>query len=103
MTEVERRPWNFTAPLSDMVKLQEEMMNVLLPQLENITPGSGCYLYEGDPYQPSWQETFCGVNHPRLRSIKGKYDPNDTFYATTAVGSDECDIESPGRLCRISA
>lgn len=40
------RPWNFTAPLSDMVELQEEMTNVLLPQLEAITPGSGCYLNE---------------------------------------------------------
>ena len=29
-----------------MVKLQEEMTNVLLPQLEALTPGSGCYLNE---------------------------------------------------------
>lgn len=40
------RPWNFTAPLSDMIKLQEEMTNVLVPALEAITPGSGCYLNE---------------------------------------------------------
>ncbi|KAL9133526.1 MAG: hypothetical protein Q9175_005292 [Cornicularia normoerica] len=55
-----------------------------------------------DAYQPNWQETFYGVNYPRLRSIKAKYDPNDIFYATTAVGSDGWEIESPGRLCRVS-
>lgn len=44
--DVGRRPWNFTAPLSTMANLQEEMTNVLLPQLENITLGSGCYLNE---------------------------------------------------------
>ncbi|KAM0797358.1 FAD/FMN-containing isoamyl alcohol oxidase MreA [Usnea florida] len=95
-------PWNFTAPLEDMVRLQAEMTNVLVPQLEAITPGSGCYLNEGDPYQPDWQETFYGVNYPRLRAIKAKYDPNDIFYGTTAVGSDEWELESPGRLCKVS-
>ena len=40
------RPWNFTAPLEEMVGLQQEMTNVLVPQLEAITPGSGCYLNE---------------------------------------------------------
>lgn len=32
-----------------MVKLQQEMTNVLVPQLEAITPGSGCYLNEVNP------------------------------------------------------
>ena len=61
------------------------------------------YVLQGDPYQPNWQETFYGVNYQRLRSIKAKYDPNDIFYATTAVGSDEWEIEGPGRLCRVSS
>ncbi len=43
---VSSRAWNFSAPLSDMVALQKLMTNVLLPQLETITPGSGCYLNE---------------------------------------------------------
>ena len=29
-----------------MIKSQEEMTNVLVPALEAITPGSGCYLNE---------------------------------------------------------
>lgn len=38
-----------TAPLSDMVALQKLMTDVLLPQLEILTPGSGCYLNEVIP------------------------------------------------------
>ena len=60
------RPWNFTAPLEEMVGLQAEMTNVLVPQLEAITPGSGCYLNEvsfaslsvsppGFPYPRCWE------------------------------------------------
>ncbi len=57
----------------------------------------------GDPYQPNWQETFYGVNYPRLLAIKDKYDPNDIFYATTAVGSDGWEAEIGGRLCKVSS
>ena len=50
-----------------MVRLQAEMTNVLVPQFEAITPGSGCYLNEvifllcsvspfEAPYQLFWEE-----------------------------------------------
>lgn len=46
---------------------------------------------------------FYGVNQQRLRSIRAKYDqPNEIFYATTAVGSDEWEIENPWRFCSVS-
>ena len=38
--------WNVSAPLSDMVALQEVMTKELLPPLEAITPGSGTYMNE---------------------------------------------------------
>ncbi|KAL9023674.1 MAG: hypothetical protein Q9196_007050, partial [Gyalolechia fulgens] len=87
-------PWDFEAPLSDMVALQRRMTDVYQPALEKITPGSGCYLNEGDPYQPDWQQTFYGANYQKLREIKRKYDPRDLFYATTAVGSEEWVVEA---------
>ncbi|KAL9003922.1 MAG: hypothetical protein Q9188_003238 [Gyalolechia gomerana] len=93
-------PWDFQAPLSDMVALQQRMTEVYIPALEKVTPGSGCYLNEGDPYQPNWQETFYGANYQRLREIKKKYDPDDLFYATTAVGSEEWVVQTGGHLCR---
>ncbi len=41
-----------------------------------------------------------GANYDRLLSIKKKYDPNDMFYATAAVGSDVWTVEANGRLCK---
>lgn len=61
------------------------------------------YVIQADPYQPDWQDTFYGVNYPRLLSIKAKYDPNNVFYATTAVGSDGWKADIGGRLCKVSS
>ena len=94
-------PWNFTAPWADMLALQKKMTNQYIPQLTAVSPDSGCYLNEADFMQPNWQKTFYGVNYERLRTIKAKYDPNDIFYAPTAVGSDEWVVAADGRLCKV--
>lgn len=56
---------------------------------------------QGDPFQPNFQETFYGVNYPRLRAIKAKYDPRSIFYGKTAVGSDEWEADVGGRMCNV--
>ncbi|KAL8698041.1 MAG: hypothetical protein Q9201_006788 [Fulgogasparrea decipioides] len=89
------------ASLSELYALQRKMTDEWVPQLEAISPGSGCYLNEADFLEPNWQETFYGANYKRLRAIKAKYDPVDVFYATTAVGSDEWVVEAPGKLCKV--
>lgn len=85
------------------IQAREKITNELVPQLENITPGSGAYLNEADPNQPDWQHAFYGDNYARLLSIKDKYDPDGLFYGLTAVGSErwEYRMETDGRLCRI--
>ncbi|KAL8968234.1 MAG: hypothetical protein Q9197_004986 [Variospora fuerteventurae] len=93
--------WNSTAPLSDMEKLQEDMTNKYIPPLKVLAPESGVYVNEGDWKDPDWQNAFYGGNYEKLKSIKAKYDPNNIFYATTAVGSDDWVIEAPGRLCSV--
>jgi hypothetical protein len=92
--------WDFTVPREKMVEKENELTNILIPQLEAVTPGSGAYLNEADFQQRNWQEDFYGSNYKRLRSVKKKYDPNDLFYATTAVGSEAWIVASDGRLCR---
>ncbi|KAL9009835.1 MAG: hypothetical protein Q9173_005170 [Seirophora scorigena] len=93
--------YNATGSLSDMIEKQEDMTNKYIPPLKALAPDSGVYLNEGDWRDPDWQKSFYGANYDRLKSIKAKYDPNDIFYATTAVGSDDWVVEAPGRLCRV--
>ena len=95
------RPWNFTAPVSDMIALQRKMTDEYIPLLKALTPGSGVYMNEADFREQDWQQTFFGANYGRLLSIKKKYDPKSIFYAPTAVGSNEWKVDSRGALCKI--
>jgi len=95
-------PWSFTAPWADMIALQDKMTYSIVPQIEAATPNSGAYMNEADFRQIGWKEKFFGSNYNTLLSIKKKYDPNDLFYAVTAVGSDVWNVASNGRMCRAS-
>ncbi|PQE07309.1 FAD binding domain-containing protein [Rutstroemia sp. NJR-2017a WRK4] len=72
----------------------------VIPQFERLAPGGGAYLSEGDFREPNWQHVFYGNNYDRLRAIKRRYDPDDLFYALTAVGSDSWSVRDDGALCR---
>jgi hypothetical protein len=91
--------WNFTQPLSHMQDVANEMTDRIVPYLEDITPGGGTYLNEGDFQLETWKEDFYGPNYNKLLSIKNKYDPKHIFYGKTAVGSDAWKVEADGRLC----
>jgi hypothetical protein len=56
---------------------------------------------EGDPFEPNFQKEFFGRNYDRLLRIKDKFDPEELFYARTAVGSDRWTERADGRLCRV--
>lgn len=91
--------WDFHAPFDEMLKVQDRLTAEVMPAFREITPGSGSYLNEGDYQLETWKEDFYGENYERLRAIKRKYDRDDIFYATTAVGSDEWKVSEDGRLC----
>ncbi|KAK4501696.1 hypothetical protein PRZ48_007505 [Zasmidium cellare] len=93
-------PWNFTAPWSQMVANANKMTDEFVPLLKEISPGSGTYINEADFQDPDFKEDYYGVNYDRLLRIKRKYDPNHTFYALTAVGSDYWGPQPDGRLCK---
>lgn len=75
------------------------MTDVLLPQLERLTPGGGVYLNEADFRQRDFQQAFYGGHYERLSAIKDKYDPDHMFYALTGVGSEYWAVAGDGRLC----
>lgn len=85
--------------------------NVLGPW-RAVTPESdfgGSYLNEANVVEPRWQESFYGMQYPKLLELKKKWDPKSVFYATTAVGSEEWEVRDGeqgtqtqnGRLCRV--
>ncbi|KAJ5972923.1 uncharacterized protein N7479_002841 [Penicillium vulpinum] len=93
-------PWNETAPWSKMIADQHKMTTEYVPQLEAVTPDSGCYQNEANFRQPNWKQTFFGSNYPRLLAVKRKWDPSSFFYALKAVGSDVWSVSESGRMCR---
>ncbi|TDZ39672.1 FAD-linked oxidoreductase ZEB1 [Colletotrichum spinosum] len=88
--------------------LQEE---VLQPwrDVAPVSEGGGTYLNEASVEELDWKESFYGGHYPRLTEIKNEWDPNDVFYAVTAVGSERWRVldgdqgvqTQNGRLCRV--
>jgi hypothetical protein len=85
--------------------------NILQPwrDLTPVAEGGGTYLNEASVMEPDWQESFYGGYYQRLSDIKTKWDPQDVFYATTAVGSERWVVQDGdegiqtqnGRLCKV--
>lgn len=105
-------PWDYnvtTPPLAPtqlghpMRAKMDRLTDVISPQLEAATPGSGTYLNEANVKQHDWQKHFYGANFQRLRGIKDRWDPTAVFYAPTAVGSEDWEVDGSGRLCRVAA
>ncbi|TDZ36455.1 FAD-linked oxidoreductase ZEB1 [Colletotrichum trifolii] len=79
--------WDFAAPWEDMVAKQRLMTDVIMKEIEALTPGGGAYMNEADFQQPDFQEAFFGSNYKALLCLKDKWDPEGFFYARNAVGS----------------
>lgn len=93
-------PWDYNTSWADNVAKETQITTRIVPALEDLSPGSGTYMNEGDPHQPNWQNSFYGRNYAALRTVKKNWDAKDLFYATAAVGSETWTVASDGRLCR---
>lgn len=80
--------WNFTLPRSVEEQRETQLTNSLILKFTAVTPDSGILMNEADFHLPTWKADFYGAIYAWLRIIKAKYNPDDLFYATTAVGSD---------------
>ncbi|KAL4814967.1 hypothetical protein BDW67DRAFT_186262 [Aspergillus spinulosporus] len=77
-----------------------------------IAPEFGAYMSEGDLFEPNQTEAFYGANYERLYALKQKYDPTGLFFALTAVGAEDWEVQTTdpvpnswnnnGRLCPVS-
>ncbi|PWY93048.1 putative isoamyl alcohol oxidase [Aspergillus sclerotioniger CBS 115572] len=65
------------------------------------SPNSGAYMNEANPYDSNFKHDFYGSNYDGLVQIKAKYDPSESLFVLSSVGSDkwQYDLDS-GRLCK---
>ncbi|KAF7593648.1 hypothetical protein BBP40_011053 [Aspergillus hancockii] len=84
--------WNSTLEVREQKVAEMQYMTALL---EEITPGSGAYSPEANPFTKDWQEAWWGEeNYSKLLKIKNKYDPKGLLNCWKCVGWEESDTKS---------
>ena len=91
-----------TSPKAALQAAAEWFEEVKEPMWREWSPDSGAYLNEGNPYTSDFQKVFYGANYEKLMAIKKKYDPTETLYILSGVGSENWDYDlDTGKLCRV--
>lgn len=95
---------NATGDPSEALKSGAEYHeSVKEPVWRKWAPNTGAYMNEGNPFSTTWKQDFYGENYERLLEIKRKYDPSESLFIWSGLGSDmwNYDLKS-GLLCRTS-
>lgn len=86
------------AALADAANWTEENREKVWRQW---APDSGSYINEANPYNGNFQYDFYGGNYDRLLEIKQKYDPTESLYVLSGVGSHKWEYSlDSGKLCQ---
>lgn len=65
-------------------------------------PEGGAYMNEANAFNAEFKHDFYGGNYQRLLDIKKKFDPQESLYVLSGVGSDGWDYNlDTGKLCRV--
>ena len=66
--------------------------------LRKLLPAPAAYISECDYFERNWRAAFWGLNYPRLRDAKLKYDPGGLFFVHHGVGSEDWSADGFTRL-----
>jgi hypothetical protein len=73
------------------------------PMWRKWAPESGAYMNEANPFNQNFAKDYYGEGYERLRTIKAKYDPNESLFVLAGVGSDGWNYDlDTGKLCRVT-
>ncbi|GIJ91039.1 hypothetical protein Asppvi_010004 [Aspergillus pseudoviridinutans] len=71
------------------------------PVWRRWAPDTGSYMNEGNAFSRTWKKDFYGENYDRLLAVKRKYDPGESLFVWSGVGSDRWDYDlRSGLLCQ---
>ncbi|KAB2575878.1 FAD-linked oxidoreductase apf9 [Lasiodiplodia theobromae] len=82
-------------------EVAHDIRQVKVPAMQRLAPDTGSYMNEADYGNVDWKVDFYGANYERLSKIKERYDPDDTFYCLTCVGSEKWEEDADGSLCKV--
>lgn len=75
-----------------------EAIRHAMAELVKAAPAHGSYGAESDFFASAWQQSFWGLNYPRLLATKQKYDPAGLFVVHHGVGSEYWSADGFTRL-----
>lgn len=87
-TGADADPVEAGSPKTALLEAAEWLEEAKEPTWREWSPDSGAYLNEGNPYTSDFQKTFYDDNYEKLLAIKKKYDPTETLYILSGVGSE---------------
>ncbi|KAL5315882.1 hypothetical protein ACEPPN_016756 [Leptodophora sp. 'Broadleaf-Isolate-01'] len=107
MHSIQIASWGRDADFEEIRRMRN-LMSERQRVWRGVSPGAGAYLGESDREEEGFQGSFYGRKYERLLGVKREVDPEDVFWAKTAVGSEGWRVvgEGPvddenGRLCRV--
>lgn len=86
--------WDWNSTLQTREQKVDEL-KYMTGLLEDLSPGSGAYSPEANPFTKDWQEAWWGQeNYGKLLKLKKKYDPQGLLHCWKCVGWKESDAKS---------
>ncbi|KAH7408846.1 hypothetical protein BKA64DRAFT_570586, partial [Cadophora sp. MPI-SDFR-AT-0126] len=74
-----------------------------LDSSEEWAPEMGSYMNKGNPYNVNFKKAYYDDSCNRLFEIKKKYDPTNSLFVLTGVGSNAWDYNlNTGKLCQMA-
>ncbi|PKX90057.1 putative isoamyl alcohol oxidase [Aspergillus novofumigatus IBT 16806] len=88
-------------PSKALATVAEWHESTIEPVWRRWAPDTGSYMNEGNAFSRTWKKDFYGENYDKLLAVKRTYDPSESLFVWSGVGSDmwEYDLRS-GLLCR---